>query len=119
MALEDCIDGNDVYAFDVDEEVLYLRFGVGPGENWESGYEAGTYLRIGKIIGLETVKTPTGTFDNCVHSLSKITYSDDSFESYDLWYARNIGLVMSEKTEQYRGEIIDSTIHEVLSYEIR
>ncbi|MFC1606394.1 collagen binding domain-containing protein [Candidatus Latescibacterota bacterium] len=111
------IDGNDVYALDGDSDILFLRFGVTPDETWESGVKAGTYLRFGTFLGLKTVETPSGTYDNCAHFLSNITYSDDSFESYDLWYAKDIGLVKSVHIEQSYGEVIERVTLELLSYE--
>ena len=78
------IGGNDVYAAVGDEDFILLTFGEVPGTTWESGLEANVYTRIGTFIGIETVETPAGTFENCAHFESKITYGSNSYDSYEL-----------------------------------
>lgn len=113
-----CIRDNDVYAFSNDEEVLFLRFGVTPGMEWESGLEANVYPRIGSFIGIETVDTPAGIFEHCARFESKITYSDDSYDSYELWYASGVGLVKSVKVIMNNGKLLEEVNDELKTYSL-
>ena len=112
------IEENDVYVFDGEEDVRYLRFGVKPGIQWESGLIAGTYLRIGTFIGFETVESPAGTFENCTHFETKVIYGETSYDSYNLWYASGVGLVKSVKVESNNGETLETFVDMLKSYNI-
>jgi len=112
------IENNSVYAFSDDEDVLFLKFGVVPGTQWESGVIAGTYTRIGTFMGTETVETPAGTFENCAHFESKVAYGETSYDSYDLWYATGVGLVRSVKVVENYGRRLEYVVDELKEYEI-
>ena len=112
------IDDNDVYAVSGDEEVILLTFGEVPGTEWMSGLEAGVYHRKGTFLGTETVETPAGTFENCAHFESKITYGSNSYDSYDLWYASEVGLVKLVKAVVYSGEMLEQVTDILESYSI-
>ncbi|MFC1508695.1 hypothetical protein ACFL60_03295 [Candidatus Omnitrophota bacterium] len=111
------IDENDVYTYFDNNEMLFLRFGIAPGTIWECGLEAGVYPRKGIYKGTETVDTPAGEFENCAHFEMKITYSDDMYDSYDLWYASGVGLLKSKKIVVDNGEIFDQVTDELKSYD--
>ena len=113
------IDGNDVYALSGAEEVVFLRFGVIPGTEWESGLEGNVYPRRGTFIGDETVVTPAGTFENCARFSSKITYSADSYDSYELWYSHDVGLVKSVKVIMSYGKVLEQVTDELKTYRIQ
>ena len=112
------LDGNDIYTFYGNEAFLFLQFGVIPGTEWKCGLEAGVYTRTGTFLGTKTVQAPAGTFENCAHFESKITYSDDMYDSYDLWYASEVGLVKSVKIIMDNGDMIEHVTDILTSYSI-
>ncbi len=112
------IEDNSVYAFSDDEEVLFLKFGVVPGTQWESGVIAGTYTRKGTFLGTGTVETPAGIFENCAHFESKVAYGETSYDSYDLWYASGVGLVKSVKIVENYGRRLEYVVDVLKAYEI-
>ncbi len=112
------IEDNSVYAFSDNDDVLFLKFGVVPGTRWDSGVIAGTYTRKGAFIGTETVETPTGIFENCVHIEIKVVYGETSFDSYDLWYALGVGLVKSVKIVENYGRRLEYVVDELKEYEM-
>ena len=65
---------------------------------------------------METVETPAGTFENCAHFESKITYGSDTWDSYELWYASDVGLVKSVKIIMDNGEKIEHVTDVLKSY---
>ena len=111
------IDENDVFTYYDDNEMLFLRFGMAPGTEWECGLEAGVYPRKGTYLGIESVDTPAGVFENCAHFEMKITYSDDMYDSCDLWYASGVGLVKSIKIAVENGEVFNQITDELKSYD--
>ena len=110
-------DENDVYTYFDDNEMLFLRFGIAPGTEWECGLEAGVYPRVGIYLGAETVDTPAGVLENCAHFEMKVTYSDDMYDSYDLWYASGVGLVKSINIAVENGEVFNQITDELKSYD--
>ncbi len=112
------IEDNSVYAFSDDEDMLFLKFGVVPGTQWESGVIAGTYTRKGTFLGTETVETSAGIFENCAHFETTVPYGETSFDSYDLWYASGVGLVRSVKIEENYGRRLEYVVDKFKEYEI-
>jgi len=112
------IEDNSVYAFSDDEDVLFLKFGVVPRTQWESGVIAGTYTRKGTFLGTETVDTPAGIFENCAHFETKVVYGETSYDSYNLWYAYGVGLIKSVKIVENYGRRLEYVVDELKEYEM-
>ncbi|OIK16298.1 hypothetical protein BIV60_04590 [Bacillus sp. MUM 116] len=65
------------------EYYIEIKYPVKVGQSWDIGYEGDGKARISSMT--ETVKTPAGTFKNCV-----VVKEDSGYTSY---FAQNIGLV--------------------------
>ena len=107
------VDSRFVFALSGAEEVIFLRLGVKPRTEWFSGLEGNVYPRTGTYLGVETVVTPAGTFENCARFRSSVTYSADSYDSYDLWYAHDVGLVKSVKVIMSYGKLLEQVTDEL------
>nr|WP_321268671.1 hypothetical protein [uncultured Sulfurimonas sp.] len=113
------IEDNTVYTYSGDEGKLFLKFGVIPGTQWEIDMIAGTYSRYMTFLGKESITTFAGVFENCAHFEMKVRYGSTSYDSYNLWYATATGLVMSVKTIEENGELLEYVCENLKSYTIQ
>ena len=103
------IDGEDVHAWDGDEDIVMLRFSVVPGTEWASGTDSAGYKRTGVFHGLEEVTVPAGTFTDCLRYESRLNYGETTYEAHEMWFAEDIGLVRQVRTLVNYGEEIERT----------
>lgn len=109
-------DGGDIHAWDGDEDIVLLRFGIVPGTEWESGTDSAGYKRTGVFYGLEDVTVPAGTYLDCLHYESRLTYGKTSYESHEMWFAEDVGLVRQVRTLVNYGDEIERTEMELISF---
>ncbi len=92
------IESDKVYALTEEgEEVIYLKFGIPDKTEWLIGFIRAHLQHIGTYLGVETVDVPAGTFTDCLHFKTLVRYGESSYESIDMWFARDIGLVKAVK----------------------
>ena len=108
------IDGEEVHAWDGDEDIVMLRFGVVPGTEWDSGTDSGAYKRTGVFHGLEDMTVPAGTFTDCLRYESRLNYGKTTYEAYEMWFAEDVGLVRQVRTLVNYGEEIERTEMELV-----
>ena len=110
------IDGDDVHAWDGDEDIVLLRFGVVPGTEWESGTDSAGYTRTSVFHGMEDVTIPAGTFVDCLRFESRLNYGKTTYEAYEMWFAQDVGLVRQVRTLVNYGEEIERTEMELTDF---
>ena len=113
------IDGEEVHAWDGDEDIVMLRFGVVPGTEWDSGTDSAGYKRMGVLHGLEDVTVPAGTFTDCLYFELRLNYGKTTYEAYEMWFAEDAGLVRQVRTLVNYGEEIERTEMELTEYNNR
>ena len=90
-------DRNGLYAGWMESEYFVnIKYPVKVGQSWDNGFGEPYYLRITSIS--KTVKTPAGTFKNCIEVTDQ-----DGYKSY---YAKNVGSVKTV----YKGKTISQLI---------
>ena len=110
------IDGEDVHAWNGDEDIVMLRFGVVPGTEWASGTDSAGYKRTGVFLGLEEETVPAGTFTDCLRYESRLNYGETTYEAHEMWFAEDIGLVRQVRTLVNYGKEIERTEMELVVY---
>ena len=110
------IDGGEVHAWDGNEDIVMLRFGVVPGTEWDSGTDSAGYTRTGVFHGLEDMTVQAGTFTDCLRYESRLNYGETTYEAHEMWFAEDIGLVRQVRTLVNYGEEIERTEMELVSY---
>ena len=106
----------NVYAWDGDEAIVLIRFGVIPGTEWESGNDKVGYARKGIFHGREDVNVPAGTFTDCLHIESKIILGSSTYDSYEMWFAENVGLVRQVRKLVNYGRLLESAEMELTAF---
>lgn len=112
-------DGGDVRAWDGDEDIVLIRFGVLPGTEWASGKDSAGYDRTGIFHGIEDVTVSAGTFAECLHYESRLNYGKTTYEAHEMWFAEDVGLVRQIRTLVNYGDEIERTEMELASYSER
>ena len=113
-----CCENNTVNTYTEDEDKVYLKFGVDKGSKWAITTIRGKVLSA-TFIDIETVSVPAGTFDDCLHFELNLPQGETSYETTDLWYARDVGLVKAEKVVVSMGEVMETQTDELKDYEIK
>jgi len=106
----------NVYAWDGDEAIVLIRFGVVPGTEWESGNDHVGYSRNGIFHGREDVYVPAGTFTDCLHFESRLILGSSTYDSYEMWFAENVGLVRQVRTLVNYGRVLEWTELELTAF---
>lgn len=77
-------DKNGLYSGWMESEyVVDIKYPVKVGQSWDNGFGEPNYTRITSIS--KTVKTPAGTFKNCIEVTDQFGYKS--------YYAKNVGHV--------------------------
>ncbi|MBT4485297.1 MAG: carboxypeptidase regulatory-like domain-containing protein [Candidatus Latescibacteria bacterium] len=109
-----------VYALsDEGKDVIFLKFGIPENTEWLIGFIRSKQSHIGTYLGIETVDVLAGTFVDCLHFETRVKHGETSYESIDMWFARDIGLVKAERILVSIGEVIETVNDELKSYEIK
>ncbi len=98
------VEGNSVYTLLDNAAAELLRFGTVPGTSWTIGKAGGMYPLTGTFVGLETVTVPAGMFPDCLKFTVRKEYGSTTHETYTLWFAKDVGMVRSEKVTVNYGE---------------
>ncbi len=98
------LDGNSVRSVLNGKSVEFLRFGQSPGTSWSIGKAVEMYPLTGTFLGLESVSVPAGMFPDCLKFTVRKEYGSTTHETHTLWFAKDTGMVRSEKVTVNYGE---------------
>jgi hypothetical protein len=104
------IDGNSVYTIFENSRTELLRFAVAPGKTWGVGTTSGGYPVNGTFLGVETVSTSAGAFAECLKYEVKTEYGTTSYLTHTLWFAKDSGMVRSERVLMNYGEVRERVV---------
>ena len=111
------IEDNNVYALSDGEEKLFLKFGLPSGTEWIIDYIR-VYTCKTTFLGAETIEVTAGTFTDCLHFEAIITYGATSYESLNMWFARDIGLARAVKVIVSYDRLVETITDELKEYDV-
>ena len=110
-------ENNTVHALSENEDKVYLMFGGVIGNDWVVDSIRENVL-TGTFLDIETVEVPAGTFEDCLHFELRLPYGNTSYESTDMWFARDVGLVKTIRVLVSMGEVKESQTDELKYYNV-